>query len=201
MSNDVDEITMELTAFILSSAKLFVPIREYSFPKSSHPWLNDKCIDLVAKKHAAQGTPDYELIRDKCTKGLLHEFQSHSMRMKSKISGLPTSSKKWWKLCNSLMIKKNCPDHIPPLRKDDGSWALSALEKGEALSESFQKKFHLPPNLETEAPTIDENFEYGFLLARKRWTHKLLSKLSESSATGPDGLPSIILKKCARELA
>ena len=99
------------------------------------------------------------------------------------------------------MVKKSSLDHIPPLRKNDGSWALSAFEKAEAVSESFQKKFHLPPNLETEAPTIDENFEYGFLLVRKRWTQKLLNNLSESSATGPDGLPSIILKKCARELA
>jgi hypothetical protein len=36
---------------------------------------------------------------------------------------------------------------------------------------------------------------------RTRWTLRLLLKLGDNSATGPDGIPSQILKQCARELA
>ena len=35
-------------------------VRMASCKKKSHPWLNDKVVDLVRKKHQANGTPDYQ---------------------------------------------------------------------------------------------------------------------------------------------
>ena len=138
-SGSVHDITANLTEYILRITKICVPIREYSFPKASHPWLNDKCYDLVRRKHAAEGTPEYDTARDACTKGLLSEFHAHAERVKTKISGIPTSSKKWWKLCNTLMVKKNGNENIPPLRGDDGVWALTSVEKTNFVSTLFQR--------------------------------------------------------------
>ena len=60
----------------------------------------------VTEKHADQGFECYELKRDECARTLFQEFQAYAFRTKTKVSGLPVSSKKWWKLCNSLMVKK-----------------------------------------------------------------------------------------------
>ena len=40
-----------------------------------------------------------------------------------------------------------------------------------------------------------------FLLIRTRWAKRVLKQLDEDSATGPNGLPAKVLKKCAAELA
>ena len=83
-----------MTEYILRIRKTCVPIREYSFPKASHPWSNDKRYELVGRKHAAEGTLQYDTARDACAKGLLSEFHAHAERVETKVSGLPTSSKK-----------------------------------------------------------------------------------------------------------
>ena len=115
----VDVLTKKLTDYIVASSKLFVPIRHYTFPKSSHPWLNDNCIEYVARKHSTEGTDEYEASRDACTEALLQGFKDHAIRTKAKISDLPVSSKKWSKLCSALMVKKK-------LQSSDGIWALTA---------------------------------------------------------------------------
>ena len=94
----VDCATCNLVDHILCVAKQFIPLREYSFTASAHPWLNQNCIDLVAPKHAAENMPNYKQMQEQCTQGLLEEYKKHITRTKSKIADLPKSSKQWWKL-------------------------------------------------------------------------------------------------------
>ena len=106
VGNDVNYANEHFAEYVLKATQKFIPIREYTFPKSSHPWLNEKWLELVLNKHNTEGKEDYEFQRDLCSKGLSIEFKYHTERMKAKISGLPVSSKKWWKLCRTLMVKK-----------------------------------------------------------------------------------------------
>ena len=41
----------------------------------------------------------------------------------------------------------------------------------------------------------------NFVLVRERWVVRELEHLREDQATGPDGLPAVILRKCARQLS
>ena len=99
------------------------------------------------------------------------------------------------------MVKESSNCNIPPLQSVDGTWALTATAKAELLAKAFQDKFVLADGPDDSASLNQEVFESGFVLIRSRWTFKLLSKLSENSSTGPDGIPTQILKQCARELA
>ena len=103
------------------------------------------------------------------------------------------------------MLKKSSNTNVPPLRDENGIWALSAVDKAELLSKVFQEKFQLPPNPDTVGTGMEnfdtQSLDHGFLLVRSRWARKLMEQLDDSTATGPDGLPSLILKKCARELS
>lgn len=60
--------TDNLTKYILSGAKKFIPIREYIFPKSPQFWLTKKGIATFAEKHADEGYLSYEVKRDACAR-------------------------------------------------------------------------------------------------------------------------------------
>ena len=201
--DDIDFIVVRLVAYILHWWRTCITQKRYSFTSSAHPWLNKKCSQLVKDTHAAEGTAGYAIARDKCTQGLLHEFNSYACRVKLEISGLSNSSKTWWKLCNNLMAGKSCASNVPPLQKVDKSWAFLPLDQAEAFAKTFLDKFHLPAPVATDSDVDEEPpaFETGFLMVRTRRVVKILASLDQHSATGPDGLPSMILKNCARELA
>ena len=197
----VDTVAQQITDYILSCAKRFIPILDQAFPNKSHPWLTDECIGYVARKHSTEGTSGYDANRNACTEALLQGYKDYAARTKTKISALPVSSNKWWKLCGALMVKSSSSCNVPPLQGTDGVWALSPSAKAEVLAKSFQSKFTLAEGIDDDSTVNGGAFESGFLLVRTRWTLQLLSKLGESSATGPDGIPSRVLKYCARELA
>jgi hypothetical protein len=60
-----------MTRLILSLAARRIPQREIRVKKSSHPWLNDRVLQLVDKKHAAQGSVEYDAAVQECSKGIM----------------------------------------------------------------------------------------------------------------------------------
>ena len=84
--------------YILSAAKKFIPFRVAQTYKSSHPWLNDVCKELVARKRAAFGTPSFQACQTDCSAGLLREYSKYVECIKPKLSSLPRGSKTWWEI-------------------------------------------------------------------------------------------------------
>ena len=97
--------------------------------------------------------------------------------------------------------EKNCS--IPALKLADGNWALTPSEKAEALSKYFDAKVKLPEAVVNEFMELEKASSEmsSCCLLRVRSAKQTLSLLSVTSATGPDLLPSIILKHCAAALA
>ena len=97
--------------------------------------------------------------------------------------------------------EKNCS--IPALKLFDGNWALTPTEKAEELSRSFEAKVRLPEAVVNEFTVVEKGSSEmsSCCLLRVRSAKQTLIQLSETSATGPDLLPSIILKQCAAALA
>ena len=188
--NSVDCVASKLVEFILTIAKEFIPLREYSFMKSTHPWLNQKCIDFVASKHAAENTDKYKELQEICSKALMNEYTEHVGRMKAKVSSLPKSSKKWWKLSSNFMLKSAIHENIPPSQQSDGSWALSPFEKAELFATSFQNKFGILQSAGEDEHMKDAPLEPSFMIIRSRWIKRILRLLDGNSASGPDGMPS-----------
>ena len=90
---------------------------------------------------------------------------------------------------------------IPPLKRRDGTWARSPIEKANLLAQTFAWKCKLPEGgeeIKRGTPHVEMS---GFLVLRQRWAYAELKHINEEKATGPDGLPGRILKQCAKELA
>ena len=64
-----DEAATEFTRTVLHSAAQCIPQRECRAP-SSHPWLDRTCMDLVRKKVAGVGTPEFQIAQIACREGL-----------------------------------------------------------------------------------------------------------------------------------
>ena len=57
-----------------------------------------------------------------------------------KLKSLRRGSKKWWRLSNELLGKSNKSTSFPPMKYDDGSWALDAKSKADGFANFFKSK-------------------------------------------------------------
>ena len=128
----------------ISTARKYIPYRRATFAKASHEWLDDRCRTAVAAKRAAQGTPSELARTSECSKVLLQTFHAHRPRLRVKLRALPRGSKKWWRLNKQLMKQTKPTTSVPPLKRNDGSWAASPVDRANLLAETFEDKGTLP---------------------------------------------------------
>ena len=170
----------------------------------AHPWINDECREALQRKHSARNTDNYARMRDACSETFLCAYQAFVATTRDTLRSLGAGSKGWWKTANALLTKSRTQENIPALQRQDGSWAMTPEERAAELASTFHKKSQLPPPSENQysaPPGEPREQQQGFLRVRVRTVRKLLKKLDENTATGPDRLPARILKRCADELA
>ena len=199
----VDTLAQKLNDFLLDNAKRFIPMRIKKTLRSTHPWMNDHCRALVEEKRRFEGTPEY---RDKlvaCNVGILLQYNLYVDRMCQKLKQVPRSSKQWWKLSRSLALRSEKTSTVPPLKRQDGTWARTSSEKAELFHTTFTSKYELPPQVENAYSTLrgaESTSQNQFCAIRTRTAVQLLKDLDETSGTGPDRLGTRILRNCAKAL-
>ena len=195
-----DTAAASLTEKILTTARRFIPTKTTTTRPYEHPWIDDECRRLLAQKHAAVGTDGFAAARDACTVG----FSAAQARFlhDTKETLRKASAKDWWKYSKELMSKASGTENIPPLKSSNG-WAKKPQEKATLLSQTFSDKAKLPDPVDNEfTPVLRSSEELaGFMRIRVRTVRKILKGLDESSGTGPDLLPAVILRRCAKVLA
>ena len=124
-------------------------------------------------------------------------------KMREELRSLPKGSKKWWSLSKVLMDNAPAKSGIPSLREQGGDWIHDGKSKADLLAHSFSSKYTLPDEIEEEDEVMAEPSTKmsNFVLVRERWVVRELVHLREDQATRPDGLPAVILRKCARQLS
>jgi len=189
-----DSLTFFLEVLWLLLTK-YIPRKITHVKKSSHPWLNQKCKDAIAKKNDAEGSEQFVDARKKCLDVIKSERASYVKDLKEKISTLPRNGKQWWRLNRELLNRKAGVASIPTLREET-QWLTDSKEKADAFARKFSSKSQLP------AETVDCPFfgvpdcEFDeFVAFRSRTTKRLLKKLNERKATGHDMISAAILKK------
>lgn len=197
------ESAARTTNLILSCAERHIPRKQICTKKKSHPWLTEKIVQLVADKHAATGTTEYEAAVKACSAGMLSEYNLYTLDARKKLLEAKSGSKRWWTLSRELLMQRTKVQNMPALKADNGSWMHESAHKAELLANTFNGKNVLPELSENEYTELPRS-EHSQNL-RNVWSEssagKVLASLDESSGTGPDLLPSKILKYCAKELA
>ena len=123
--------------------------------------------------------------------------------MRNKLHELPSSTRGWWRLANFLGGKRSKSSRVQALKSSTGDWARPPAEKAELLADTFAAKSVLPDKSANEYSAIPST-ALGpdvFLPIRTKDVRRVLQKLKEDSATGPDGVATRVLKNCADGLA
>ena len=117
---------------------------------------------------------------------------------------VPKGSKEWWTKSRELLRMKGKCGGIPALKAEDGSWMRTAMDKANLLATTFAEKFNVPAAEDDEysVPRVDNhNVQAGTPIPSVEFAEHILQSLKVDSATGPDLLPTRILKACAKYLA
>ena len=130
----------QLTSLLLRLAKDNIPTVHTNAVKCSHPWVNQKVIDLVAAKHASENTPNFQATAAACSQGLLEEHNKYVAETRRKLCEMKPGSKQWWRKSRTLMNKPITTSSVPPLQRSDGSWVKTSKEKADILATSFAEK-------------------------------------------------------------
>ena len=93
--------------------------------------------------------------------------------------------------------------HVPALRDSQGNWHRTAEEKAQLLADTFAAKYSLEEAEENEYSDLGSlgEAEQDWTLGTEADAEKVLAALREDSGTGPDGVPTRVLKHCAKQLA
>ncbi len=182
---------------ILDLAQQCIPTRWITDKVWAHPWLNSACKDALQRKRAAFGTADFPHARDACSRTFMETYHAYVSKTREELKKLSPSSRGWWKLSDTLLAKAGTKESIPPLQKEDDSWALTAAERAAELARVFWTKPQLPEKEDNDYSELTAQSNARQLRLPRLSVQKvfsLLKTLDEASGTGPDLLPARILK-------
>jgi len=179
-----------------------IPNRILAERKATHPWIDEECEAAIREKATAFGGDSYKDKAKDCANLLRHKYVQYRTALKQELAALPRGSKRWWRLNRELLDKKTSCQTIPPLKRHDKTWATEAVDKANLFACKFRSKSALPATVvEFETQLRAASRQTGFLAIRLRWARKALHELSLNTATGPDGIPARVLRRCAQPLS
>ena len=184
-----------MTEKLLDMAEDNVPKRTVQMRKSTHPWLTERGEEAVRRKHEAQGTDRETDIARECSAILMEDQYAFVHKMRGDLADARVSSKSWWSKARRLLDQKLQVSSIPAL-KHESRWILEAEGKANCFADIVEKKNVMIDEESNEYSAIVDVHEP---IARSGLpsvddTEKVLTKLDEDSALGPDLLPTRIFE-------
>lgn len=136
-----------------------------------------------------------------CKKVMRRSRFDHISHIGNKLASYPAASKAFWTLAKS--VESNfCRPSLPPLIKPDGSLAHTAEEKANLFASLFAESSRLDPG-DARPPACPDGCGSSMLDIRihQKDVRRVLRNLDVNKASGPDGIPAIVLRTCAPELS
>ena len=105
-------MVQHFTDYVMGAAKLFMRHCPKEVRKDCHPWLNERCKNLVLEKHAAYGSDSFESVREKCSLALYEEYMKHVGNTREELISKKSQGKKWWSMSKTLLLQASLPEMI-----------------------------------------------------------------------------------------
>ena len=206
---NVEEMWEGFKQAILQAMDLYIPTKTISSKKQSPPWI-DRPIKLAIKKRnrlfkRAQQTQNsadraaYADQRSKVQAMIRHSYWRH---MENKIigdSGEPTANiqKNFWSY-----IKATKKDRVgtAPLKNNNILYS-DPKSKAEILNKQYQSVFSKEDPVNIPSPTEPPSPPMPDIEVSREGVLKLLLDLKENKASGPDKIPTRILKVAAEPIS
>ena len=215
-SNDPTCCADAVSSVILQGMEYFIPFADISLETKARPWFTAECFRAKKLKYQAylawadarrRKAVDlhtlkkaYNTAAKSCKKVIRRARFDHIGRIGDKLASYPSGSKAFWSLAKS--VESNfCRPSLPPLRRSDGTLAHTAKEKADLFANLFAENSRLDStnNLPPQIPPFGPKM--GPIHIHQKEVLKCMLKLDVNKASGPDGIPAIVLKHCAAELS
>ena len=211
--DDPEGACSNVTNTITDAMHRFIP--QKSAPSFvDHPaWWNECCEKAQERKNktgrrwkalqSPEARLDYNRARNEYTTISRKACSLHKARVRGKMTDeLQTGSKSWWWTARRLMDKGG-KSEIPVL-KSDGQTFITAKEKAECFASFFSDKSTITETENSKQfphlPSRTTNKCSSVIFWPKK-VRKQLTKLDINKASGPDGIPALVLRTAAAELA
>ena len=189
---------------------LFIPSSYKPGKKSSPKWFNSQCAKAVKHKNhrfkqwKLHQTPHSRALfvqaRNLCSKTINHAKTSFVNRINNKIALCQTGSRSFWSLAK-VVSQNFCHSSFPPLKNNSGSSSCTPSSKANLFASTFASNSNLDDQ-ESQPPLYPTStLAMSPIKFSTRKVRKALLQLNTSKSSGPDGIPAIVLKSCAPELA
>ncbi|KAJ8719079.1 hypothetical protein PYW07_016635 [Mythimna separata] len=216
-SEDASSCADAVADVLRRGMEYYIPFSDVKMSDQARPWFGAECDRADALKHAAyrawsdarickasdvaQKKKAFNRAAKSCKKVLRRSRFDHISRIGNKLASYPAGSKAFWSLAKS--VESNfCRPSLPPLLRPDGSLAHTAEEKANLFASLFAESSRLdsggarPP----VSPDVCETSMSDIRIHQKD-VRRVLRNLDVNKASGPDGIPAIVLRTCAPELS
>ncbi|RVE51677.1 hypothetical protein evm_003649 [Chilo suppressalis] len=205
-----------VTDVLTLGMEYFIPYSDLPLSGKARPWFGPQCARAEAQKHEAylawadarhrkandlrQKKQAYNRSAKACKKVLQKARFDHISRIGNKLASYPTGNKAFWSLAKSVEANF-CRPSLPPLQKPDGTLAHTAEEKANLFVSQFAEASSLDAGSAVPPTSFGCSTAMSNIRIRQVEVRKVLRNLDENKASGPDGIPAIVLKTCAPELS
>ena len=207
---DPEKVCSNVTQTIHDAMDLFIPSRVITKKPGDKAWFDDKCraaarrkrrlFNHMKKEGSTASKKKFQQARRDYIQAEKAARANHNRRLREDLTDSNISSKKWWQVVNSLS-GKTTQTNIPVI-EENGNAHTTARDKAEAFCKIFAEKCRLP-HADAPPPILDVETEASLdnITFRPKNVRKQLRRLKPDKATGPDRIPTRVLKECAAELA
>lgn len=203
--HSVNDMWLDIKNTIDKVVQEFVPTRR-TLARTTHPWIDSSLRKLTKRKNRAfrkakhSGRPaDWARYNKLKATSQRRIRQSHRQYMTDIVSNsYKDSPKQFWSYIKS---KKQESFGVAPLKNKDGFIHSDSKSKAEILNDQFCSVFTeenmscMPDKGPSPHPTMDR------IIIQTKGVFKQLAGLNPHKATGPDCIPTAILRIGAEELA
>lgn len=215
-SEDPDTCAAAVSETILAGMEYFIPNSLVAAGTRKRPWFNRPCKEAKRLKQAAfrawttarsNSDPNISDVKRKlnavsrsCKRAIARAKFEFIGRIGERLVNYPSGSRAFWSLAKAAE-GNFCLSSLPPLKNADGNLAHSAKEKADLLGTLFASNSTLNVDGSAVPPTTPRcGYSMPEINFSQRDVRRELLALNIHKSSGPDGIPAIVLKKCAPEL-
>lgn len=206
--HDVDSACTLITNKILSGMNRFIPHNFIKIRNSPETWFTNRSKQAIKAKNAAflafKRNPSdsskslFVSARNTCSSIIAHDKHLFDLKIKAKILSSPKNDRHFWSLVKS--VKSNfVKSSIPPL-VDTAGIIIDPRLKANLLAKKFSSNSKLDNTIQPVPNIPNTGTSMKNIYFRDRAVLKVLLSLDIHKSAGPDGIPPIVLKNCARSL-
>ena len=206
---DGERCTSEVASWIKAGIDAFVPSRKFQQRPHSSPWFSPACAAAIAHRNhffrvyqceqTAESKQRFRRSANECKRVIESAKLQYMEQTHERIASQKIGSRDFWRIYNSVANKGK--SSVPPLI--NGPEVLtSSSDKAEFFAQQFSKNSTLD---DTGHPLSAFESRTDVVLdtvhITSRMVASVIQSLDASKATGPDGIPVVVLQKCCPELS